>query len=252
MPRSFLHFSLVLAGLLTSWCSLSGDASADISFSVEITDTAALVPAGFTGPFALDFQFADGEGTGDMNNTVTISNFVFGGTGSGDFAGAVVNPLGLPGAPGGTVSSGQIAINDSQFLNEVWLPFTPGSDPGDSSISFTVSMTTALDASGVADLFAFGILQQVDTALLKAAGIDTEDSQGIPPVFPGFLTIAATDPAQFPLTGYFITPPSQGTTVPGVAVTPLGSSSVPEPATFSLFAVGVVGLVAGRRRRPKG
>src|SRR5665213_962286 len=39
------------------------------------------------GPFAIDFQFTDGNGTGDGNNTVVISNVNFGG---GSSAGSAV------------------------------------------------------------------------------------------------------------------------------------------------------------------
>src|SRR5688572_13502410 len=61
-------------------------------------------------PFSAFFQLTDGSGTGDANNTVTISQFGFGPGGG---------PAGAPAVAGG--GSGNLAssvtLTDSAFLN---------------------------------------------------------------------------------------------------------------------------------------
>lgn len=86
-----------------------------------------------TGPFSLDFQLADGSGTGDGNNTVTISDFNFHG---GSWTGPSV-----------------VTMTDNSFFSEATYQFVPGG-----VLSFDVSMTTAVDAGGTPDEFSFDIL----------------------------------------------------------------------------------------------
>lgn len=66
--------TFVLAGVL---CTLAHTASAALISNISL-NTAPLVghPAG---PFSIFLVFTDGDGIGDGNNTVTISNVTFGG-----------------------------------------------------------------------------------------------------------------------------------------------------------------------------
>src|ERR1035438_3197113 len=48
-------------------------------FGVTVTIDTSALGGSSSGPFTLDFQFVDGNGTGDGNNSVTLSNFSLGG-----------------------------------------------------------------------------------------------------------------------------------------------------------------------------
>lgn len=117
-----------VAGVLA--CAVTHSA---VMFSTAI-DTSALIGHA-DGPFSLAFQFVDGEGVGDGNNTVTLESFQFGG---GGWAG---------GGPG------TIVLTDDVFFTDFVHAFTPGT-----SLSFAVEATTVVDSGGVPDLFSFAIL----------------------------------------------------------------------------------------------
>src|SRR5262249_32296227 len=117
-------FTLGLLGLFPP-------AKANLMFQVT-TDTSALV-GNPSGPFFLDFQFIDGSGTGDGNNTVSIGNFDFNG---GNWAGPAA-----------------VSMSDTTFFSDFTQEFTPGS-----SLSFQVTLSTALDGGGTPDEFSFAIL----------------------------------------------------------------------------------------------
>src|SRR2546427_13289286 len=69
-------------------------------------------------PFSLAFQFTDGSGAGDANNSIVLSNFLFGIGGS-----AVGSPT-LFGDATGSLASG-ITLTDSSFFNAFTQQFTP-------------------------------------------------------------------------------------------------------------------------------
>jgi hypothetical protein len=98
------------------------------------------------GPFSLGFQFNDGSGPGDSNNTVILSNFQFGVGGS-----ASGSPTVFGGASGNLTNG--ITLIDSSFLNALAQPFNPGS-----SLGFRLQTTTNVDAGGTPDEFSFSIL----------------------------------------------------------------------------------------------
>src|SRR5579859_8130563 len=89
---------------------------ASTMFAVTL-DTSPLIghPAG---PFSLNFQFTDGQGTGDANNTVTLSSFAFGG-------GSAAGGPSLTGGASGSLGSG-VVLTDSAFFNAFTEGFTPG------------------------------------------------------------------------------------------------------------------------------
>ena len=100
----------ILLGLLAVTPAFSDT----FSFSI---DTSSLI-ANPNGPFTLDFQFIDGGGTGDGNNTITLSNF-------SDPASLTVVPssetagVTLDGSPFG------LTMTDNSFFNEISFLLVP-------------------------------------------------------------------------------------------------------------------------------
>ena len=116
----------------------SGTALADEIVDISVnTSPLTTPPASLAGPFTLLFQLTDGSGVGDANNTVTISNFAFG---------------------GGSGPSGPISLTDTSFF----VFSNPGFIPG-SSLSFVVDLTTNPDLGGTPDQFSFAILTNAGT-----------------------------------------------------------------------------------------
>src|SRR5438876_718777 len=91
--RKLLQLLICFAPLLLP--SVSG--AALLAFHVDV-NTAPLV-GNSAGPFSLDFQLIDGSGTLAVPNTVTLSNFTYGG------GGAVGLPTLSPGATGSLTST---------------------------------------------------------------------------------------------------------------------------------------------------
>jgi hypothetical protein len=192
---------------------------AQMQFDVSL-DTSPLIGEP-SGPFSLDFQFTDGNGLGDGNNSVVLSNFQFGTGGS-----ASGNPT--PGTTGDLSST--VSLKDSSFFTE----FTEGITPGD-VLTFHVQLTTNMDSGGVPDEFAFGILDNtgaeiptfdIGNALLV---VDIDSST------PTWQTFGA-DPGQTSIA------------LPAPIISNI--SFVPEPTTFSLLAgMSVFGFSCRRYRR---
>jgi hypothetical protein len=92
------------------------------------------------------FELNDGSGLGDANNKATLSSFSLG----GGLAGAVdaVNSMG--GYSGNLVSG--VALTDSSFTNLFAQFFSAGS-----TLSFTLDLTTNVDAGGTPDQFSMFI-----------------------------------------------------------------------------------------------
>src|SRR5438309_192037 len=91
---------------------------AQATFLVSL-DTSPLMSAS-GGPFSIDFQFIDRSGTGDANNSVTLSDFGFGKGGSA---------FGSPAPPLGDVTGdlfSSVTLTDSLPFNEFAQTFTPG------------------------------------------------------------------------------------------------------------------------------
>jgi hypothetical protein len=170
------------------------------------------------GPFSIDFQFNDGEGIGDANNTVTLSNFQFGGGGS------VGSPL-LSGGASGSVS-GTVTLIDSSFFNAFTQQFTPGS-----ALGFLLGLTTTVDPSGTPDQFSFAILDSTGFELPTLGLFDI------------FLVIEI-DSAQ-PLAQAFASDPSRAPNAGGGPIN-LGApvvTEIPEPTSWALAALGILAAV---------
>jgi hypothetical protein len=115
-------------------------------FGVTVTINTSALGASSSGPFTLDFQFVDGNGTGDGNNLVTLSNFSFGG--------GSINMTPVSNTGGVQVGSSPftLALSDTAFFTDVQFSFTPGS-----VLSFDVTSTAHADST-TPDAFTFAIL----------------------------------------------------------------------------------------------
>ncbi|HEV3200686.1 MAG TPA: NF038129 family PEP-CTERM protein [Bryobacteraceae bacterium] len=211
----------LIALLLAAVMSLHAD---PLNFSLT---TAPLI-GNSGGPFSLDFQFSDGSGTNDHNNTVTVGNFNFG---SGGSAGVPI----FTGGASGTVSSG-LVLTDSSFFNDITLPFTPGA-----TLGFSVTTTTHVDAGPTPDLFTLGILDQNGFNVPTTAGsffdvfVEIPLNSATPPVM-----AFSSDTTRLLSTGG----PTPNIAAPVVTTT----AAVPEPAGVWLLG-GCMGVLVLLRRR---
>src|SRR5689334_16412724 len=113
---------------VAAWAMTASAARADFLTYRVTLDTTSLQSQPGQGPYYLDFQFNDGSGNGDGNNTVVISHLALGG-------GSLVGP-GVPtGGASGSLSSA-VTLSDSQFFNDFNQQFAPGG-----SLSFQVSLS---------------------------------------------------------------------------------------------------------------
>jgi hypothetical protein len=195
---------------------------AGVAYTVSL-DTSALVGLG---PFGLAFQFADGSGTVDGNNAVTLSDFQFG-TGG---------PLGSPFTFTGVGESGSLSTTVTMIDNEPTGSgyfaqlFTP-----DTTLSFLLESTTNVDTGTVFDLFTFGITDSGFFPIATTAGDGTD-----------LLSLTLDDPLNPTLATY-------GTDYPDFTDFALraplvtGVGEVPEPATW--LPVGLILGGAWCRRR---
>jgi hypothetical protein len=201
-----LWISLMVCGLGL----VSSSASLAQSKYRILLDTSALQTA-TTGPYALDFQFTDGSGTGDANNTVGLSDFLFGSTGS-----ASGSPT-LTGGASGSLSSG-FTLTDSSFFNEALQGFTPGDQ-----LSFTLSFSTHVDMGGIPDEFSLALL-------------DKSDSE-VPTTGPGDALLVVDINSAFPIIQTYGADASRTSLGLGAPIV----AAVPEPSPLA-FLVTLMGL----------
>ncbi len=195
-------------------CALSAlcrPASGDVIYNVTL-DTAPLVghPAG---PFYLELTFTDGSGVGDANNTVTLSNFTFGGGsalgGALDFGGA-----------SGSLETG-ITITDNSVLSFFSEQFAPGLE-----LNFSLGLTSNDDAGGTPDGFSLFLLDSSGVSLPTLAPFGdyllAADLGSTGPI----LTAYGSDPSRAPTVG-------DPVSISAPTITPV--NSVPEPSTIYLL-----------------
>jgi len=200
---------------VTAALALASVASAQIQFQVQL-DTSSLI-GNPSGPFTLDFQLNDGSGWGDANNWATISDISFGG------GSASTGTVWTSGGAWGDLGS-SVTLNDSDpLLNDFTQGFTPGS-----WLSFTVSLSTQVDAGGTPDEFSFAILDNNFFNLpTTSLGTDTFVQVALDSGSPMILTASSLDGS-----------------IGAPTVTP-----VPEASTYGLMGAALLGLVAFKRRR---
>ncbi len=204
-----LAITAALGGLLLAPALHAATAEYDVS-----VDTSALIGNG-AGPFSLDFQFNDGAGTGDGNNTVNVSGFVFTG-------GLATGTPTLSGGATGSLAAG-LSFNDSSALNEAYQGFNPGS-----TLTFHVSLTLNVAPGSAPDLFSFGVLDSSFANIPTTGFGDSLFTVEIGASGATFATGASSSPA-------------------GVSV---NVTAVPEPGVWAT-ATGalLIGFGAWRRRR---
>jgi hypothetical protein len=178
------------------------------------------------GPFALELQFNDGNGTGDANNTAVLSTLMFGGgsvSGTPSVFGGVTGDLGS-----------SITMTDSSFFNQFIQGFSPGI-----SLSFQLALTTNLDSGGAPDEFSLSILD--------SSGVE------IPTLGPANAFLIIDINSATPSTSAFASDTGQSPNAAGppidIGAPQIGSvSSVPEPNTFVLLSAAVCLIALSGRR----
>lgn len=161
----------------------------------------------------LVFEFTDGSGLGDANNTATLSGFDLGGGTAG-----AVDTVNSFGGYSGDLSSG-VTLTDNSFL----AVFGQFLDPG-SSLSFNLDLTTNVDAGGTPDQFSMYLYDPSGNPLTT-----TSDPTG----FDSLLTINldSSNPATDNYDSALVT-----TSAP--------VTKTPEPSTILLLGLGLLALAA--------
>jgi len=201
-------------------------ASTIVSYNVSLTTTPLIGSA--AGPFSIEFEFDDGSGTSDGNNTAFLSNFFFSG---GDATGVPVQS----GGSSGDLTSG-ITMMDSGVYNDFRQSFSPGS-----TLQFQVSLTTTVDAGAPPDQLMFALVDNTGSRI---------PTQGPNNIFLEFI-LDGSPPSIVSYASDSSTPPVGGgdpiaIDAPQVSTAP----SVPEPDTFALMASALcAGCLAGSRVR---
>ena len=205
-----------LALLVAAAIMLAAHARGDTMFSVSL-NTSGLDK---TADYVLDFQFNDGSGTDDGNNTATISNFDFG-TGTSDGLASTIG-----GASGDVNSS--VVITDNFFLNDLQQAFKPGD-----VLSFSVNVTGNVDLGSAPDQFGFTIYDSAwnNLSLDPTGALITAD---LPPDTSSGVTITSASGAQ-----------TDGVTVSAA----LTAAPLPMSALSGAVLLGVCGGIGWVRRK---
>lgn len=134
--------AVVIIALALLWLGHAAPTSADTVDQVTVDTSAA--NAGGTGQAELIFSLIDGNGTGDGNNTVTLTDISFGAAASLDPL-----PLGSPSNAIGTLGS-TVSMTDTTYDSTFGILFNAGG-----TVSFLLDLTTNPDSGGTPDAFSF-------------------------------------------------------------------------------------------------
>ena len=206
--------------MITRFTTVLLTATAAFAGQMFTLDTSSLI-GNPNAPFTLDLSFTDGAGTGDGNNTITLSNFALGAgslTESSISGGFTVN-----------ASPFRIALKDSSFFNDVQFTFVP-----DAMFSFQLDATSNPD-SGTPDTFTLAILDK--------------DLNNIPTMNPnnGIAFVEADLPTTNPANGTQVILSGTAANSDDVAIpTPTG---IPEPSTFVPISMGFWAVCALRGKQ---
>ena len=220
-------------------CGWTASTSQAVSFTVNIDTTPLVAQGAPPAPFALEFQFNDGDGT--LANTITLSDFDFGGgtaIGSPTFncsSGSGAACLGMTGDLLSTVTMSDGADAFNEFIQA----FTPGTD---GPLKFLLDVGLPQSEPFTPDAFSLAIFDS------SGAGIPTS-------FFDVFVEVDLTSPV-----GVFAYASDPSQSPPGcpacagieIGIPSVEPSSVPEPTAFALLGSGLALFGARLRiRRPR-
>ncbi|HWZ97696.1 MAG TPA: NF038129 family PEP-CTERM protein [Candidatus Dormibacteraeota bacterium] len=173
------------------------------------------------------FILTDGSGTGDANNTATLTNFALG----GGIAGAV-DTLNSSGGITGNLTSG-VTLVDNSFLSAFGQLFTAGN-----TLSFSLDLTSNVDAGSTPDQFSMLILDPSGNPLPNS------DPLGF-----GNLLVINIDSANPTILNYAPGLVTFGSAPPPPPPPPPPPVTTPEPSTLLLLGSALIAFVAffGRR-----
>jgi hypothetical protein len=164
-----------------------------------INGSVSLDTSGLSGTFELGLILIDGSATGDANNTITLTNFGFGGGSAG-----AVDPLLTTSGASGDFASG-VTLTDSEFFNVFAETFTAGT-----LLTFDFGLMTNIDAGGTPDQFSLALLQSDRTRIPSSDPSGALLVVNIDSAQPGFLGFA-TDLTPAPIVTFAATAPEPST-----------------------------------------